>query len=81
MGHNVQTCFQTSQWAQCRNEPPFQAVLLLRETGPDTQAACIDCSTCMRRYWLLPDGRWMSDRPLVFLYDGEVEEAQRHSTG
>jgi len=51
---------------QCRNEPPFKAIIRFRVEAQGGLAPTITCPHCARDYRLRQDGTWQSDRPLRF---------------
>ena len=52
---------------QCRNEPPFLAVIRFQNIPRKGLTPYINCHHCARGYYLEPSGEWISDRPLVIL--------------
>lgn len=70
---NVCRFIPTRIKVQCRNEEPFMAGIQFRRgpVGPDGTVSaipCIDCQHCGRVYSFdVATGKWLSDRPLVFL--------------
>ena len=78
-GHTRQVRFDTMEWAQCRNEPPFLAVIVMRPT-PRGIEPTIDCPHCLRGYRFV-NGEWIADRPLIFLSPEEADEARKTCAG
>lgn len=52
---------------QCRNEEPFEAVIMFHPIPNRGLVPHINCPHCGRGYYLEPNGEWVSDRPLKIL--------------
>lgn len=62
--------WQTTVVCQCRNEPPFKAVVRFQHIPGRGLTAYINCPHCSRGYYLGNDGKWEADRPLKIIEGG-----------